>query len=167
MDGRMFFKRSRKKYDLILLDAYAADHIPFHLTTREFLELVKEDLKPKGLVASNLWEHSVNRFYHAELKTYQEMFPQTYLFPAGDSGNIIVFGSLDKDELAPEELVRRARTVARNRDLGFDLVALVGREYHLYTTQANQEKPLTDDMAPVDTLRRENPKFLEQESNRP
>jgi len=167
MDGRMYFKRSPKKYDLILLDAYAADHIPFHLTTAEFVQLVKDHLNPGGLVASNLWEHAVNRFYYAELKTYQLAFPQTYLFPSGDSGNIILVASLEKDPIAPAELQRRAKAVLKGRDFGFDLADLIEKEYRLYTTQTNNEKPLTDDMAPVDTLRRENPKFFEEEAKRP
>ena len=160
MDGRMYFKRAEKKYDVILLDAYAADHIPFHLTTREFIALVKDRLKPGGLVASNLWEQAVNRFYYAELKTFQEAFPQVYLLPAGTSGNIIVFGSAETDPVSREEWVRRARAVARGRDLGFDLGDLVGEEYRYYTDRPNAEKALTDDMAPIDTMRREHPKFF-------
>jgi spermidine synthase len=167
MDGRMFFKRSQKKYDLILLDAYAADHVPFHLTTREFVQLVKDHLNPGGLVASNLWEQSVNRFYYAELKTFQDAFPQTYRFPSGDSGNVIVFASLDKTAITPAELRERAKKIVKDRDFGFDLTALIEKEYNLYTGQTNNEKPLTDDMAPVDTLRRENPKFFEEEAKRP
>ena len=167
MDGRMYFKRSQKKYDLIMLDAYAADHIPFHLTTQEFIQLVKDHLNPGGLVSTNLWEHSVNRFYYAELKTYQDAFPQTYRFPSGDSGNVILFASLDKTELTSAELQRRARAVQKGRDFGFDLADTIAKEYNLYTTQTNNEKPLTDDMAPVDTLRRENPKFFEEEAKRP
>ncbi len=40
-DGRTFIEQSREKYDLILLDAFGSDSIPWHLTTREFLEAVR------------------------------------------------------------------------------------------------------------------------------
>jgi len=167
MDGRMYLKRTDRRYDVIMLDAYAADHIPFHLTTQEFVQLVKDHLKPGGIVASNLWEHAVNRFYHAELKTFQQAFPRVYLLPAGTSGNIIVFASTEAQAVTREEWGRRARAVGDGRDLGFDLADLVAREYQDYTDQPNGEKPLTDDMAPVNTFRREHPKHFEKEQGQP
>jgi spermidine synthase len=164
MDGRLYLKRTERKYDVILLDAYAADHIPFHLTTIEFVRRVKERLKPGGLVASNLWERAVNRFYYAELKTFQETFPQTYLFAAGSSGNILVFGAMRPERVSAAEWAGRAKALAGPRDLGFDLAALVGREYRVLTDQAINEAPLTDDMAPVNTLRHEHPRYFEGEA---
>lgn len=161
MDGRMYLKRSAKLYDAILLDAYASDRIPFHLTTREFVELVKSRLKPGGIVASNLWEHTVNRFYTSELATFKAVFPQTYLFKAGTSGNIIVFASLNQERETKAAWVDRAKAVAKGRDFGFDLPALIAAEYDYLTPRKIDEQPLTDDMAPVDTLRHENPKYLE------
>jgi spermidine synthase len=163
MDGRMYFKRSPKQYDVILLDAYAADRIPFHMCTLEFVELVKSRLKPAGLVATNLWEHAVNRFYMAELKTYQATFPQTYIFKAGDSGNIIVFATLDPRQTPKADWAARARTLVAGKDPGFDLPKLISAEYEYVTPRHISEAPLTDDMAPVDTLRHENPKYFDKE----
>jgi spermidine synthase len=163
MDGRMYFKRSAKAYDIILLDAYAADRIPFHMTTLEFIQLAKSRLKPGGLVATNLWEHAVNRFYFAELKTYQATFPLTYLFKSGDSGNVIVFATPDANLVLRADWIKRAEAVAQGKDFGFDLAKLVGSEYEQLTPRAISEKPLTDDMAPVDTLRHENPRTFDKE----
>jgi len=163
MDGRMYFKRSAKPYDVILLDAYAADRVPFHMTTLEFVRLVKSRLKAGGLVATNLWEHAVNRFYFAELKTYQATFPQTYLFKSGDSGNAIVFATLDDKQTLKSDWVARAEALARGRNFGFDLPRLIALEYEYLTPRKISEAPLTDDMAPVDTLRHENPKTFDKE----
>ena len=33
-DGRLFLTQTQERYDVILLDAYSSDTIPFHLTTR-------------------------------------------------------------------------------------------------------------------------------------
>jgi spermidine synthase len=162
MDGRMYLKRSPRQYDIIMLDAYAADRIPFHLTTQEFIELARSRLKAGGLVASNLWESTVNRFYLAELRTFQVSFPQTYLFKAGDSGNIIVFGSLDAKQVSKDDWAKRAEAVTAGKDFGFDLPALIRREYEHLTARNISEKPLTDDMAPVETLRHENPKYFDE-----
>ena len=49
-DGRMFIHNSKKRYDLIILDAYTAGgRIPFHLTTKEFLTEVREHLTKRGV----------------------------------------------------------------------------------------------------------------------
>ncbi|MCX5671183.1 MAG: fused MFS/spermidine synthase [Planctomycetota bacterium] len=175
MDGRMYLKRSPKTYDVILLDAYATHRIPFHLTTLEFLSLVKSRLKPGGVVAANLWEPgvtaaaapsfgpAVSRFYWAELKTFQKTFPQTYLCKSGTAGKIIVFGTLGEKAVGKDEWVKQAQALAAGKDFGFDLPALVWTEYEHLTPQDIREKPLTDDMAPVDTLRHENPKHFEED----
>src|SRR3990172_6288904 len=34
-DGRLFLRNTRQRYDMIILDAYFAESIPFHLTTPE------------------------------------------------------------------------------------------------------------------------------------
>jgi len=158
MDGRMYLKRSRKTYDVIMLDAYAADHVPFHLTTLEFVRLVHDHLKPGGVVASNLWEYGINRFYHAELRTFQNVFPETYLFRAGTSGNVIVFGTRRGQRVPVEAWARRAERLADGKDLGYDLPALVRREYSVLTGREIDETVLTDDRAPVGTLRHEHPR---------
>jgi spermidine synthase len=172
MDGRMYLKRSARTYDLVLLDAYAADHIPFHLTTLEFLQLVKSRLKPGGAVAANLWEPGVvaagrmgppvSRFYLAELKTFQTAFAQTYLCKSGAEGKIIVFGSLAQKQVTADDWAGRAETLVAGKDVGFDLAGLIRAEYEYLATQQIKDKPLTDDMAPVDTLRHENPKTFEE-----
>lgn len=164
MDGRLYLKRSEERYDVILLDAYAADHIPFHLTTMEFLALVRERLNPRGVAASNLWERAVNRFYRAELKTFQETFAQTYRMRAGSSGNIIVFGTVSPERVTKREWIARARELAMDKNLGFDLPGLVAREYDFLQDLRIVEKPLTDDMAPVNTLRHEHPKHFQEEA---
>jgi len=164
MDGRMYLKRTEKRYDLILLDAYAADRIPFHLTTVQFIQLVKSRLKPGGVAASNLWERAVNRFYLAELKTFQATFPQVYLLPAAQSGNIIVFGTMDQEPVTRKEWVLRAEERVRGRDIGFNLPDLVGRYYQHITDRRIDEAVLTDDMAPVNTLRHEHPKHFQEEA---
>ncbi len=164
MDGRLFLKGTEKTYDIILLDAYAADHIPFHLTTLEFIRLARSRLKPGGLVASNLWEPRLNRFFFAEMRTFQAVFPQVYVMPASGSGNVIVYGSTAPEQVTPNQWVRRAERLARQRDFGYDMPATIGKEVQIWTHRVIQEAPLTDDMAPVNTLRHEHPKHFEAEA---
>ncbi len=43
-DGRRFIKSSKDTYDVIVMDAYYADSLPFHLTTDEFFRQAKARL---------------------------------------------------------------------------------------------------------------------------
>ena len=52
-DGRQFLTREEKRWDVIVVDAFFADAIPFHLVTREFMEIVQERLAPGGVVVTN------------------------------------------------------------------------------------------------------------------
>jgi spermidine synthase len=54
LDARAFLRRSDRLYDVIIVDAYRPPYVPFHLTTREFFELVRERLRPGGIVALNV-----------------------------------------------------------------------------------------------------------------
>jgi len=161
MDGRMYLKSNPKTYDVILLDAYSSDHIPFHMTTEEFVTLVKTHLKPGGVVATNLWEPALNRFYFAEVRTYQKMFAQTYALKCGETGNVILFGTPGEKAVTKDEWVKAAQKVEKPA-YGFDLGVLVASEFSYVTPQKITEKSLTDDMAPVDILRRENPKTFDK-----
>ena len=53
-DARPFLRRARDRYDLIVIDAYRPPYVPFYLATREFFRLVRERLRPGGVVALNV-----------------------------------------------------------------------------------------------------------------
>jgi spermidine synthase len=53
-DARPFLRRSDRRWDLIVVDAYRQPYIPFYLATQEFFELVREHLEPGGMVAINV-----------------------------------------------------------------------------------------------------------------
>jgi spermidine synthase len=61
-DGRRFLQRLREPVDFIVIDAYNADTIPFHLVTREFFELVRSRLTAEGILAVNYIGRPVGDF---------------------------------------------------------------------------------------------------------
>ena len=54
MDARKGLEAERaageEKYDVILVDAFTGDHIPYHLSTREAMQLYLDRLKPDGIL---------------------------------------------------------------------------------------------------------------------
>jgi len=160
VDGRTFLLRSTTRYQIILLDAYLIDTIPFHLATREFFELAASRLAPGGVVASNVigaLDGPDSKLFRAIYKTFRAVFPTVYVFPVGYGGfsspdilrNIIIIGTTNP-RLSPEGVQARARAFAGVVTLeGFEEAAAT-----LYTApiRTDDVPMLTDDFAPVDAL---------------
>lgn len=127
-DGRVFIQDSAPgAYDLIVLDAFSDDEIPYSLATREFLEEVRAGLAPEGVVVSNLW--STNPLYDRMLATYAAVFPDVRLVRVGRGIQRILVARGRGERLDAEVLVRAARQLGQRSDLGFDLGTLVREGY--------------------------------------
>jgi spermidine synthase len=53
-DARPFLRRTRNRYDLIVVDAYRPPYVPFYLATQEFFRLARERLRPGGIIAMSI-----------------------------------------------------------------------------------------------------------------
>ena len=162
VDGRLFLKKTRREYDIAILDAFSYESIPFHLTTREFLTELSHRLTPRGVVAANIIgavSGPRSRLFRSMIRTYQEVFPQVYVFPvgrfdgAGDAlvRNIIVVATKSEERLFPEQLAARAAELLESgrmaRDVRPFLQSLLREE-----VPTADVVTLTDDYAPVDSL---------------
>jgi spermidine synthase len=150
-DGRWGLERSKKKYDLIVLDAYRPPYIPWHLTTLEFLQNVQDHLTEKGAVAINVGRAPGDRrLIDVMVSTLQKVFPSVYVMDVPETFNSIIYATTQP-------------TTADNLYLNF--IGLADRaDVHpllidaLQTTVLNQQ-PLpestnifTDDLAPVEWI---------------
>jgi spermidine synthase len=152
MDGRSFLRRSGEKYDLIFLDAYDDLSIPFHLTTKEFFEIVKERLSPNGIVASNVWGPRNDQFYLSEAKTYQSVFPHVYMIDAIPSNNYIMIAHSYNKVFT--KIILKERIPALQIQFGFNFPLMTFAEtFEDLTGHPFDAKILLDDFAPVEVLR--------------
>lgn len=53
-DARPFLRETDERYDVIIVDAYRPPYVPFYLATKEFFALVRDRLRPGGVVALNV-----------------------------------------------------------------------------------------------------------------
>lgn len=151
-DGRQYLRRSADKYDLIVLDAYNDAAIPFHLTTKEFYEIVKQHLTPQGVVATNIWGPASNEFYYAEIKTFQAVFPRVYVVNAVTTNNNIFFVTQEGKEWTAAAFQKQALALHNRYRFPFAL-DLYARTFEDLTRKEVNAKVLLDDFAPVEVLR--------------
>ena len=155
-DGRVFVKKQLRldpvpKYDLIILDAFNGDYIPFHLMTKEFMEEVKGILSDDGVIVANVFY--TNRLFDAEFKTFLEVFGRGQVFYGEDSGNaMIVSPGPGCPILTSEEAVLKATEVQDKLGLSFDFTR-IARLLEPKAQPDPQAQILTDDRAPVNQLR--------------
>src|ERR1041384_5059275 len=159
-DGRLFLTRTQNQYDIILLDAYFTDAMPFHLTTKEFFELAQKKLTPNGIVVANLISAVTGpsgRIARAFVRTQRQIFPQAYVFAARRPDhasldtiqNVIVVATRDKQRLDINEIVKRATAI--DRGLFPDPIQDIAVAY--FDKSLPEDVPvLTDDYAPTDNL---------------
>ena len=89
-DARKHLSMFDKKYDLIVLDAYATNYIPYHLMTHEFFQILEQRLEPNGVIVSNLLgsiEGNNSPLVRSVYKTMKETFPVSYVFPTEEKTN--------------------------------------------------------------------------------
>jgi spermidine synthase len=155
-DGRMFIKKQLRlepipKYDLIILDAFNSEYIPFHLMTKEFLEELKGVLAEDGVVIANVFYS--NRLFDAEFKTFLTVFGRCQVFFGVYSTNaMLVAPGPAGPTLTTGEAVEHANLLQRKHRFAFDMLT-VARQLLPDARPDSNARVLTDDRAPVNWLR--------------
>jgi spermidine synthase len=160
-DGRRFLADDERRWDAIVIDAFFADAIPFHLVTREFLQLAQSRLEPGGVIVTNAIgaiEGPGSRLFRSIYRTYRTVFPTVLVHPAilpGDQGdatfrNLILVAT---EQAAPQRvfLAERWEEIRREAPTAPDLrQAILDRHDAFIPT--DDVPVLTDDYAPTDAL---------------
>ena len=160
-DGRLFLNRTSIQYDIIMIDAYYKDAIPFHLATKEFFELAQRKLTPNGIIVANLISAVTGpsgRIARAFIKTQRPLFPQIYVFAARRPDNVsvdtvqnvIIIATRDKQRLDIKDIIKRAATLEKG--LFPNPIQDIGVAYYDGPLPDHDVPVLTDDYAPTDDL---------------
>lgn len=151
-DGRQFLAKTEKKYDLIVLDAYAKTYIPFHLMTDEYFQEVYNHLTENGVFISNIIAALTgpsSDIFKAEYKTMAQSFLSIDIFPVSGSStpfpqNIIVVATKNK-KLSSDTLTANLEKAVKIP--GFtSYLNLISRGQ----VDTRDYPVLTDDFAPVE-----------------
>jgi cyclopropane fatty-acyl-phospholipid synthase-like methyltransferase len=162
-DARRYVQRTGETYDIVVVDAYYSDSLPFHLTTEEFLREVKSVMSPDGVLAYNVIasaEGDGSELFRSMYRTAEGVWQDLWVFPIGlgaDDGataaevrrNIIVLAS---DTRLPESELRAriaSRVDGRVTIAGFEAMA---DDLYTEAVPVADVPLLTDAHAPVDSL---------------
>ncbi|HTM69077.1 MAG TPA: fused MFS/spermidine synthase [Candidatus Binatia bacterium] len=165
MDARLYMSRlpEDRKFDIIFGDAFNDYSIPFHLTTKEFADIVRKHLAPNGVYALNVIDSDRNgQVLGSFIDTLSQVFPHVEVAPlqsgwkdAGRNTFVII---------ASNEPVSRAEwhdsaTVAFETRLSPPIITPQEQVEMLFSADETKDflsthhhVSLTDDYVPVDNL---------------
>jgi len=143
-DGRRFIQRCRDPYDVIFLDAFGAENVPYDLATREFLQAVRRALTPKGIAVGNIWSRYSNPLYDCMVRTYQDVFEELYILKVQGAGNEILIALPRKQWITRGDLARRAGKISKEKHLRFDMGEAVRYGYRYAKKKNPHAHVLTD-----------------------
>ncbi len=143
-DGREYLETTAKRYDLIVVDAYRQEYIPFYLATQEFFSLLHAHLNAGGGIALNVERvPGNNQLVDAISGTVATEFPQVWVWPALHFNELVV--GIDVP-LARDAIAQRMQRLPLNVQVLGPLVVAQA------VVAAPSNDPLTDDHAPVEWL---------------
>ena len=134
-------------FDVVVGDAFGGMSVPWHLTTLEFLTLLKSSMAADGVYVMNVIDYGDRTFARAEIATLRQLFanvvvvtPQRYVTGDG-GGNFVIVAS---DAAIDPAAVEANLVVWDSESAVHD-----GRQLDDFVADA---PVLTDDFAPVDTM---------------
>ena len=160
-DGRRYLDDHDERYDAILIDAFFADAIPFHIYTAEFMELARSRLNPGGVVMTNAIGSIAgerSRLFRSVYRTQRAIFPTVLVHP-------VILGGDEDDTAVRNQILVATEGAAPAKEFLLERWADIGARYRLVPDLAQQirqrhDRPiplegvptLTDQYAPTDAL---------------
>jgi spermidine synthase len=146
-------KQNGEKYDVVFGDAFNDLQIPYHLTTREFDQKIRNMLKDDGIyLALVIDKLRGGQFIPAYVKTVSTVFPHVYILADGTPWNSSFANTYVVAASASPIHFERLKTVRGQGPNGQVITNVMPQdqmEEWLRTTPAVQ---LTDEYAPTDNL---------------
>jgi predicted membrane-bound spermidine synthase len=161
-DGRYSLITSHKKYDIIGVDAYKQPYIPFHMTTKEFFQQVRDHLTPTGVAVINAGTPAVSnkidyRLAETLAQTMKTVYPNVYminLYKSSGYYNTIVVATNQPTSLANfKKNITQVVTNSLIKQVGQK--ALDSNSIEEWTGVSKDSTPplvLTDDRAPIEQI---------------
>lgn len=133
-DGRRYIRTTATSYDLIVIDAFRTLSIPYHITTLEFLDELKQRLKKDGVVIVNIissLEGERAGLFIYMYNTFKASFERVIVMPVGDDREAIQNILLIATDRNTHEFERRYSA-------------------KIYHEEVPQAQPLTDELNPIE-----------------
>lgn len=154
-DGRRYLAAAEKTYDVVIMDVYSKNYIPFHMLTLEYLVLLKSRMRSDGVVISNIiasLDGPTSDILRAAYKTFRSVFRSVVLIPVSSTSplsvqNIMLVAS-DRGSISREGLT----SLAYDRGGRLHGAAIELLDNVVEEVETGDVPLLTDAYAPVENM---------------
>jgi spermidine synthase len=151
VDGRMGLLRNNQQYSIISLDAYRPPYIPWHMTTKEFFQIVYSRLSEDGVLVINIGRAPDDRRLIEGLAgTISCVFPSLYVMDIPDTFNSIVYAT--KQPTTISNIYENYNDLVATDSVHPFLLTALQRTIENIVVQPKTEVVFTDDIAPIEWL---------------
>ncbi|MBN1668984.1 MAG: fused MFS/spermidine synthase, partial [Anaerolineales bacterium] len=150
-DGRVGLAYSQETYTLIGVDAYRPPYIPWHLTTREFFQLVHDRLDSNGVLVINVGRAPDDRrLIDGLVGTIASIFPAVYVMDVPQTFNSIVYATANPSQIT--DLHENFRLLVNDPTTHPLLLEAINRAIVYQQPVPDADLVFTDDWAPIEWL---------------
>ncbi len=150
-DGRWGLAQSDKQYTIISIDAYRPPYIPWHMTTKEFFQIVYDRLSNDGVMVINIGRAPDDRGLIDGLGgTIGSVFPSFYVIDIPDTFNSIIYAT--KQPTAIENIYENYNYLINEDSIHPFLLISINRAISNISNQPKTDIVFTDDIAPIEWL---------------
>lgn len=152
-DPRLFLSAAADRYDLIVLDARGSGPLPFHLLTREAVDLMAAHLDPRGMLVVNArvvgWEDPLVCSMAAMLRLrFREVTALPTAEPPDAVGDVVLLAA-DRPLEFPEEDLGDPAEFLPDQYMHWAVVQRNHAWDNRYSPGARGARILTDDRSPA------------------
>jgi spermidine synthase len=164
-DGRSYVRAAESgAYDAIILDAFSiGGRIPFHLVTREFIELCRDRLADGGVLVMNINSALTGRnaqIFRSMYKTVAAAFDGNIdAFALGrlygqpeQSTNVMLVGINGDSRATPDDWAEWAERYDSRSYIGREDIELMLNDLVITLPELGDAPAFTDDFAPIETM---------------
>lgn len=151
LDGRVGLGQSDSHYTIISIDAYRPPYIPWHLTTREFFQIVYDHLSADGVLVINVGRTPGDRRLIDGLAgTIGTIFPSIYVMDIPNTFNSIVYATVQPTTL--DDVYANYAALLERGDAHPLLLDALQRAIVYMQPTPQSEVVFTDDLAPIEWI---------------
>lgn len=150
-DGRWALAQSDQKYQIISVDAYRPPYIPWHMTTVEFFEIVRDHLTEDGVMVINVGRSpNDRRLVDIISSTCLAVFPSVHVMDLPDSFNTILFAT--RQPTKTENFVANFIALDQSGSAPALLMKAMGSTLVNLRATPDPSRVFTDDLAPIEWI---------------
>jgi len=150
-DGRWGLEHSKHSYTIIGIDAYRPPYIPWHLTTREFFQIVYDHLDENGTLVINVGRSPGDRrLINGLATTVGSIFASVHVMDVPNTFNSMIYATVQPTDSVT--MSENYTALLDQKNVHPTLLEAISRASYYMQSKYEENMIYTDDLAPIEWI---------------